>query len=164
MPVYLVHGFRWPRIEIRRHIIFNNIDDAAPEYIVSPKASDALLENFREKFPDIMADLPKLRFIEQYDPHDTSDNATSQPYAFVADKVELCHLSLDVSDTMEKGISKGNWDALMDLRERLAPGQKLGWWIVCNGDELRSNESREEVRVFFFFFFFFYYLIFTERK
>lgn len=142
MPVYLVHGFRWPRSAIRRHVILNNIDDAAPEYIVSPKASAALLESFHELYPDIMNTLPKLRFVEQYDPHDVSDSALSQPHAFVADKVELCHLSLDVTDTMEKGVGQKGWDALWDLREQLAPGQKLGWWIVYNGDESREGEGK----------------------
>lgn len=34
MPVYVVHGFRWPRGKIRIHVILNNIDDAAPEWLV----------------------------------------------------------------------------------------------------------------------------------
>ena len=144
MPVYLVHGFRWPRSAIRKHIILENLDDAAPEYIVSPKASAALLENFQGKFPDIMSSLPKLRFVEQYDPQDVSESALSQPYAFVADKVELCHLSLDVTDMMEKGVTQSCWDALMDLKEQLAPEQKLGWWIVYNGDELRDGEGKAD--------------------
>ena len=142
MPVYLVHGFRWPRSAIRRHVIINNIDDAAPEYIVSPKASAALLASFQKDYSEIMKSLPKLRFVEQYDPHDVSESALSQPYAFVADKVELCHLSLDVTDTMEKGVAQSCWDALMDLKEQLAPGEKLGWWIVYNGDELRDVEGK----------------------
>ena len=137
MPVYLVHGFRWPRASIRYHIILNNIDDAAPEYIVIPKTSEALLESFQEKWPEIMKPLPKLRFIEQYDPADTSNSATSQPFAFVADKVESCGLSLDVCEAMNEGVSKGGWDALMDLKDQLAPTEKLGWWVVYNGDELR---------------------------
>ena len=144
MPVYLVHGFRWPRLAIRQYIILNNIDDAAPEYIVSPKASAALLEKFQDKFPEIMSSLPKLRFVEQYDPQDVSGSALSQPYAFVADRVELCELSLDVTDTMEKGVAKGCWDALMDLKEQIAPGQKLGWWIVYNGDEMRLADAKND--------------------
>ena len=144
MPVYLVHGFRWPRAAIRRHIILNNIDDAAPEYIVSPKASAALVKSFQDLYPDLMNSLPKLQFVEQYDPHDISASALSQPYAFVADKVELCHLSLDVTDTMEKGVTQSCWDALWELREHLAPGQKLGWWIVYNGDETRDGDGKED--------------------
>ena len=97
-----------------------------------------------------MSSLPHLRFVEQYDPADLSSGALSQPFAFVADRVELCHLSLDVSDTMERGVveagnsSSRSWDALLDLREQLAPEQKLGWWIVYNGDESRLSTAEGE--------------------
>ena len=137
MPIYLLHGFRWPRKAIRDHIIFNNVNEAAPEYIVSPGSATALLENFRGLYKEVMEALPKLRLIEAYEPMDVSSAALPQPYAFVADKVEICHLSLDVSEAMNQGIPNEGWDALMDLKERLAPGEKLGWWVVYNGDELR---------------------------
>jgi hypothetical protein len=137
MPVYLLHGFRWPRSKIRVHIILNNIEEAAPEYIVSPSTSTALLRSLSKLYPETMRSLPKLRFIEQYDPNDTSGTATSQPYAFVADKVAQCDLSLDVIETMNQGVENGDWNALMDLKEHLAPDEKLGWWMVFNGDEMR---------------------------
>lgn len=105
------------------------------------KTTEALLNSFQEKWPQIMKPLPMLRFIEQYDPEDTSESATSQPYAFVADKVETCKLSLDVCETMNDGVSSGSWDALMELKDRIAPNEKLGWWIVYNGDELRADSS-----------------------
>jgi hypothetical protein len=34
MPTYLIHGFRWPRNQIRIHVILQNIDDAAPEWLI----------------------------------------------------------------------------------------------------------------------------------
>ena len=141
MPVYLLHGFRWPRSKIRVHIILNNVDDAAPEYIFSPSTTTALLHSLSRLYPDTMKALPRLRFIEQYDPDDTSGSASSQPFAFVADKVERCELSLDVVETMNQGVDSGSWDALMDLKEHLAPEEKMGWWIVFNGDELRLQDS-----------------------
>ena len=147
MPVYLVHGFRWPRAAIRIHIILNNIDDAAPEWIASPTTSSALRDNLVDLYPKIMHSLPDLRFIEQYDPSDDSHNAVSQPFAFVADQVEQCNLSLDLSESMKKGIDSDKWDALMDLRDQLAPKEKLGWYMVFNGDEMRLHEPvRVEVR------------------
>ena len=139
MPAYLVHGFRWPRKAIRVHIILNNIDDAAPEYIVSPKTSVALLDSLGDLHPETMAALPGLRFVEQYDPTDAAEGALAQPYAFVADRVECCRLSLNVTDTVSGALPKGQWDAMVDLREVLAPGAVLGWWMVYNGDELRSG-------------------------
>ncbi|KAA6415131.1 MAG: hypothetical protein FRX48_01883 [Lasallia pustulata] len=144
MPVYLLHGFRWPRAAIRIHIILNNIDDAAAEWISSPTTSSALLESLRTLHPDLMAALPNLRFIEQYDPADTSPAATSQPYAFVADKIERCELSVDVSEVMGEGVNPDEWGALVELRDQLAKGEKVGWYVVYNGDEERWAPKEEE--------------------
>lgn len=46
MPTYLVHGFRWQRAAIRIHIILQNLDDAAAEWIVAPATSLTLLDSF----------------------------------------------------------------------------------------------------------------------
>ena len=146
MPVYLIHGFRWPRAAIRIHTILNNIDDAAPEYVMSPSSSGAYIANFRSLYPELLAELPDLRLIEQYDPDDISANAVSQPYAFVADKIEKCNLSLDVGEVMGKGVKADEWGALVELRDNLANGEKVGWYIVYNGDErrMRSPGGRGE--------------------
>lgn len=81
-----------------------------------------------------MAHLPDLRLIEQYDPYDESPRATSQPYAFVADRVEECGLSRDVGEVVEGGVRAEGWGALVELRDVLAGGEKVGWWVVCCGD------------------------------
>jgi len=97
MPVYLAHGFRWPRdgfTGIRVHAIVHNLEDVAVEYIQNERTKSALLKNFRETFPTLMQHLEDPRigksvdFLEQYDPEDElSDAAVSQKYAFVADRV-----------------------------------------------------------------------------
>ncbi|TVY92736.1 hypothetical protein LAWI1_G002547 [Lachnellula willkommii] len=46
MPTYLVHGFRWQRAMIRIHIILNNLDDAAAEWIMAPATSATFLNSF----------------------------------------------------------------------------------------------------------------------
>ncbi|TVY71359.1 hypothetical protein LSUE1_G009455, partial [Lachnellula suecica] len=46
MPTYLVHGFRWQRALIRIHIILNDLEDAAPEWIMAPATSGTLLNSF----------------------------------------------------------------------------------------------------------------------
>ncbi|MCJ1244891.1 hypothetical protein MMC30_002092 [Trapelia coarctata] len=138
MPIYVLHGFRWPRRGIRHHIILNNIDDAAPEYIVAPKTSTSLLQSLRGFYPHVMKALPNLRFVEQYDPADVSSRALSQPFAFVADKVEICQLSLDIGEIIGQGVPAEGWGALLELRDQLAPGEKVGWWVVYNGDEQRE--------------------------
>lgn len=50
MPTYLLHGFRWHRANIRIHIILQNLDDAAPEWIVAPATSNTLLNSFYSLF------------------------------------------------------------------------------------------------------------------
>lgn len=137
MPTYLLHGFRWPRPLIRIHIILQNIDDAAAEWLCSPLTTEALLTNFNELFPDSMPHLPGLRFIEQYDPNDLSASSLSQPFAYVADVVEEVKLGVDIDEVRGRGVGQEQWGALMEIRDRLAPDEKVGWWVVVCGDEER---------------------------
>lgn len=179
MPVYILHGFRWPRAGftgIRVHIILQNIDDAAPEYIQGRQTERAILKNFREAFPDILEHLPNLRLIEQYDPDDVSEAAVSQPYAYVADKVvtladsEVSYeenqppdplighkngvkipytgggLSANVEDVTAAGtgLTARGWEAMADLRDKIAAGENIGWWVVYNGDPERWFDGKDD--------------------
>jgi hypothetical protein len=149
MPVYVVHGFRWARAGnqgIRVFVVLNNIDDAAPEYIQQAKTSRALLKTFQKSFPSVMKHLPKLQFIEQYDPEDTTETAVSQPYAFVADKVVECGLSANVENIISEGPGQNaqSWEAMADLRDALSPESKIGWWVVYNGDPERAYPHGED--------------------
>ncbi|KAI9811088.1 MAG: hypothetical protein M1827_005670 [Pycnora praestabilis] len=139
MPVYLLHGFRWPRRDIRVYIVINNVDDASAEWIIAPLTSAALFESFTENYPGIMDSLPHLKFVEQFDEKDESPAAASQPFAFVADKVRVCGLSCDVDAVRGEGIDPEAWGALIELRDKLAPGEKVGWFVVYNGDEERRG-------------------------
>ena len=138
MPVYLLHGFRWPRPLVRIHIILQNLDDAAAEWLVAPNTSAVLLDNFHRLYPDAMGYLPGLRFVEQYDPNDTSANATSQPYAYVADMVQEIKLGVDIDDIRGKGVEQNRWAGMMELRDKLAPEEKVAWYVVVCGDEERT--------------------------
>ncbi|KAF2724165.1 hypothetical protein K431DRAFT_263408 [Polychaeton citri CBS 116435] len=137
MPVYLLHGFRWPRPLIRIHIILQNLDDAAAEWLVAPSTTKALLWNFSQLYPDCMEHVPHLRFCEQYDPNDESSHAVSQPYAYVADVVEEVKLGLDIDEVRQRGVGNEQWAAMMELRDKLAPEEKVGWYVVVCGDEER---------------------------
>lgn len=148
MPVYLLHGFRWPRALIRIHIILQNLDDAAAEWLIAPATTATLLENFKEIFPDQVRDLPGLRFIEQYDPADTSSASASQPYAYVADMVHVVQLGVDVDEIRGRGVSNDQWASLLELRDRLSPDAKVGWYVVVCGDEERyAPESNDEISI-----------------
>ncbi|ETS82664.1 hypothetical protein PFICI_04540 [Pestalotiopsis fici W106-1] len=45
MPAYLCHGFRWHRKSIRYFVVIQDVDDAAPEWIVAPKSAEAILQS-----------------------------------------------------------------------------------------------------------------------
>ncbi|KAL6704147.1 hypothetical protein ACN47E_008707 [Coniothyrium glycines] len=132
MPTWLVHGFRWPRAQIRIHVILQNLDDAAPEWLMAPATTACMTKNFQEQWPDLTSQLPGLRFIEQYDPDDLS--VKDQPYAYVCDIVHEVRLGIDVDDIRGNGVGEEQWVAIADLRDKVAPGEKLGWFVVVNGD------------------------------
>ncbi|KAF2478191.1 uncharacterized protein BDR25DRAFT_207565 [Lindgomyces ingoldianus] len=132
MPTWLVHGFRWPRPLIRIHIILQNLDDAASEWVMAPATASALSENFHSLYPEMMANLPSLRFIEQYDPNDLTSK--SQPFAYVCDQVHEVQLGVDVDEVRGKGVASDTWGAVVDLRDKIAPGAKVAWFVVVNGD------------------------------
>ncbi|KAK2070281.1 hypothetical protein P8C59_004790 [Phyllachora maydis] len=50
MPTYLCHGFRWYRRSIRVYVVVQNLDDAAPEWIIPAKSSRSVLESFYTLF------------------------------------------------------------------------------------------------------------------
>jgi len=137
MPVYLLHGFRWPRPLIRIHIILQNLDDAAAEWLVAPQTTLTMLKNFNQLYPDSMEHLNHLRFVEQYDPNDTTPGAGSQPYAYVADVCEEVKLGVDIDEVRGKGVPNDQWAAMMELRDKLAPEEKVAWYVVICGDEER---------------------------
>lgn len=96
MPIYLAHGFRWPRdgyTGIRVHTIINNLDGVSTEYIQNANSRTALLESLRTLHPTILQPLESsgraLDFLEQYDPADVSPDAVIQPFAFVCDWVVM---------------------------------------------------------------------------
>ncbi|KAF2203117.1 hypothetical protein GQ43DRAFT_367591 [Delitschia confertaspora ATCC 74209] len=144
MPTWFVHGFKWPRKLIRVHVIINDLDDAAPEWLMAPATSAALTSSFQKLYPENMAHLPSLRFIEQYDPEDLTSK--SQPYAYVCDQVHEVRLGVDIDDIRGRGVANEAWGALVDLRDKIAPGEKPGWFVVVNGDVDRIAPPSEALQ------------------
>ncbi|KAI1876839.1 uncharacterized protein JN550_000911 [Neoarthrinium moseri] len=50
MPTYLCHGFRWHRKSILYFIVLQNVEDAAPQWIIAPRSAVALLEALYELY------------------------------------------------------------------------------------------------------------------
>lgn len=159
MPVYLLHGFKWHRVGkhgIIVYIIVRSLDDATADYIQNPRTARSLRNSLELGNADIMSRIPELHFIEQHDPEDDSTNAAvSQPYAFVANKVvtladNFNGLSLNVDEVMNQGtgLSESGMEAMEELRDKLDPEEKIGWYIVYNGDPERrypgmSDDEKE---------------------
>ncbi|KAL4895799.1 hypothetical protein BDV59DRAFT_144439 [Aspergillus ambiguus] len=157
MPVYMVYGFRWPRTGftgIRVYIVLNNLEEATAEYLQQPVTHELMLNSLKKNEPGIVSRLPDLRFIEQYDPEDTtSDTAVSKPFAYVAGKVITmpdmasagASLGLDAEELLQKsGLDQDAMEALTEFRDKYAAGEKIGWWIVYNGDPDRYFPPSEE--------------------
>ncbi|KAJ5167149.1 uncharacterized protein N7482_005930 [Penicillium canariense] len=161
MPVYMLHGFRWPRAGftgIRVYVVLHNLEEAAAEYVQQPLTTELLTESLKRTQPDLMPRLPQLHFIEQYDPLDESSNTVSQDYAYVGTKVVTipdgtapagAGPGLNIEDVVEQGsgLSADETEALEALRDRLAPEEKIGWFMVYNGDPDRyypPSEDEEE--------------------
>ena len=141
MPIFLIHGFKWPRTPIRHHVILQDVNDAAPDYLMNATTPAALRGSLTKLYPNLMRHIPDIQFIEQYDPEDDGPNAGCQPYAFVADKVIKSDLNINIREAQEKNpISATAWDALVDLKEALVgQEEELGWYVVYNGDVARAG-------------------------
>lgn len=51
MPTYLCHGFRWKRRSIRVYVVLQNLDDAAPEWVIKKASARNFIESFYTLFP-----------------------------------------------------------------------------------------------------------------
>ncbi|KAI4200341.1 MAG: hypothetical protein LQ350_003989 [Teloschistes chrysophthalmus] len=143
MSVFLVHGFKWARNEIRVHVVLQEVDDAAPNNLMSGESEEAMNENFRDLYPGPMAKLPPLRFIEPLNANNEKFKYPSEPYAFVVDAVVQSEDWIDVTDAMNKAhIPASQWDAMADLRDIIARGEKIGWFVVHNGDRELAKQER----------------------
>ncbi|KAF9776734.1 hypothetical protein IL306_005049 [Fusarium sp. DS 682] len=50
MPTYLCHGFRWHRRDIRIFVILNDLEDAAPNWVIAPASSYCILDQLHAKY------------------------------------------------------------------------------------------------------------------
>ena len=156
MPVYMLHGFRWPRAGftgIRVYIVLHNLEEAAAEYIQQPLTTELIAESFHKTQADLVTRLPELSFIEQYDPADETSGTVSQDHAYISTRVlEIPEDGSggsggeNIEDCVEQGsgLTEDQTAALEELRDRLAPGEKIGWYLVYNGDPERWFPDSED--------------------
>ena len=151
---------------LRIHVIINNLENAAPDYTMATKTNDVFVTNLQTLYPDLTNRLPKLQMVEEYDPHDF-DDAGREEYAWVADfTVPLSSLAQNdeaqkkkpqskrlstpsksvptnigarIESTIGNGVSSDAVEAITGIRDHVAGGQEVGWWIVFNGDPQREG-------------------------
>jgi len=137
------------------YVVLHNLEDAAAEYLQQPLTEELIIESLKRTQPDLMPRLPDLHFIEQYDPADESSNTVSQPFAYVGAKVVTIPDSgtsadagpgLNIEEVVEQGsgLTDDATEALAALRDRLAPGEHIGWYMVYNGDPDRFYPESDE--------------------
>ncbi|KAL8842910.1 MAG: hypothetical protein Q9170_000314 [Blastenia crenularia] len=142
MSVFLVHGFGWARNDVRVYVVLQEVDDAAPNNLMSGHSEEAMNEKFRKLYPDPMRILPTLRFIEPLNPNNEKFKYPSEPYVFVADVVVQSEDIIDVTKAMSISIRPAQWEALAELRDYIAPKEKIGWYVVHNGDLEIAEQER----------------------
>ena len=115
------------------YIIMNNVLDAAVNYTMTESSSAALIESLRAQHPDIMTQLPNVRLVEQ----GSLDDGT-QPYTYLCDTVVEHNLSIDLTGRLQPSAGS-QWNAMSDLIDVLAPGARLGWYVIHNDDPFRGG-------------------------
>lgn len=127
MPTYLCHGFRWHRQSIRIFVGYYDLMDAAPDWIIAPATSSAILHRLNELYPFIPGALhvgsesehePRkdetgtvageeeghqpsvVKLLEEHDPDETQ--LATRPYAYVADYVVRVDLGVSVTAEMAR--------------------------------------------------------------
>ncbi|KAI1498669.1 hypothetical protein F5X99DRAFT_411848 [Biscogniauxia marginata] len=91
MPTYLCHGFRWHRRSIRLFILVRDIEDAAPDWVLAPRCSAALIEQLYELF-----DFLPTRALPQ--PRSKSPPAQSNSHKHTLSKGSSSHSRANSSD------------------------------------------------------------------
>ncbi|KAL8927801.1 MAG: hypothetical protein Q9208_002217 [Pyrenodesmia sp. 3 TL-2023] len=138
--------FKWDRVDIRVHTLLHEVEDAAPNNLMSGLSEWAMRESFKQLYPGPMAELPHLRFIEPLNPNTEKYACPSEPYVFVCDFIVRSEEYIDVTAEMARGITPTQWHAMTDLRNEVAKVAKVGWYAVHNGDlEVAKQERRLEL-------------------
>lgn len=135
-------GFAWARNDVRVFVVLQEVDDAAPNNLMSGHSEEAMNEKFGKLYPGPMANLPALRFIEPLNPNTEKFKYPSEPYVFVADVVVQSEDFIDVTQAMSIPIRPAQWESLAELRDHIAPDEKIGWFVVHNGDLEVAEQER----------------------
>ncbi|KAL9009860.1 MAG: hypothetical protein Q9173_005150 [Seirophora scorigena] len=134
---------QWSRGDIRIHTIIQEVDDAAPNNLMSGDSERAMRENFKELYPGAMEHLPHLRFIEPLNPNAEKFAYPAEPYVFICDVVVRSEDYIDITKEMANGIPQLVWDAMAELRDAIAKDEGIGWYAVHNGDLELAKQERE---------------------
>lgn len=108
--------------------------------LTAPSCRNALVQNLQKTNPTAMAQVPQLTFIEQYDYR--IESGKEEDYAYVADTVFNIKLGANVDELRSEHIPYEQLAALQNIRDTLAAGEPISWYIVFCNDEVRSFSTR----------------------
>ena len=111
MPTYLCHGFRWHRRSIRVFVVVQNIDDAAPEWVIATHSSPAILESFYSLF-DFLPQMPEGPSKSKAQPSRKKEKLPALPAA--ADEFALPPPTVPPE---EDDVLQNSWSAVKLLEE-----------------------------------------------
>ncbi|KAI9867572.1 MAG: hypothetical protein M1813_008371 [Trichoglossum hirsutum] len=143
MPLYLLHAFRWPRSQIRIHIIIHNLEDCAADWLMG-ESGQTLASSLHTLHPTLAQQGISIKIFEQYDAADESRH--TEDFAFVAcEWHELGALSGRVEASV---VTKASTEEAFEaLRKELAPSEETDWWAVWCGDVRRGvGEATKETQ------------------
>lgn len=78
MPTYLCHGFRWLRQPVRIFVILNNLEDAAPDWVMDPDTATVILDQFTQNF-DFLPTITDTEAEAAADPRNDPRIPTTKP-------------------------------------------------------------------------------------
>ena len=63
-----------------------------------------------------------------------------------ASAIKSAALSLNVTEIIAQGPGSTSraWEALADLRDKIADGERIDWWVIYNGDPERAYDDSED--------------------
>ncbi|KAG8528325.1 uncharacterized protein KY384_007243 [Bacidia gigantensis] len=123
---------------------------------MSTPSASAFMKSLHKLHPGLTKSMPGLKLVEEYDPEDLSDTGggATQECAWVAERVVEYAKGVEMglvggngaigsrgTGTGGKKEEEGAGSAIAELKDQLAPEEKVGWWIIWNGDPERGDDG-----------------------
>lgn len=92
-----------------------------------------------------MSAMPNFRFVEAHNISAGRAAMEPQPHAYVCDTVLRIDLECPVSQIVNGGVPPETMRAIGTLRDGIADGAEVGWYVVICDDEVRDFTPEPDV-------------------